>query len=93
MVYSSQQPLSYPKDATLTNLLLHHNINNTPDDKPAIIDGISGETVFTYSSFRLGVRKTARYLQHVVGVKPGNVVGILSTNRVSQCPQVNQTSH
>ncbi|KAH7367113.1 4-coumarate-CoA ligase [Plectosphaerella cucumerina] len=68
MIYSSQQPLSYPKDATLTDLLLHHNINNTPDDKPAIIDGISGET-------------------HVVRVKPGDVVGILSTNRVSQCPQ------
>lgn len=82
MIYRSQQ-LQYPQDVSLTELLLNHNLNNTPDDKPAIIDGLSGQVVFTYASFRSGVRKIARHLQTVVDVQPGQVVGILSTNRVS----------
>ncbi|KAF7554420.1 hypothetical protein G7Z17_g2927 [Cylindrodendrum hubeiense] len=80
-IYTSHKPLSYPKDATITDVLFHHNLNNTPAEKPAIIDGISGEVVFTYSSFRASVRKVAHHLRHEVGVEPGSVVGILSTNK------------
>ncbi|KAH6886157.1 4-coumarate-CoA ligase [Thelonectria olida] len=60
MIYRSAEALDYPKDVTLTELLLNYNLNNTPAEKPAIIDGISGQ---------------------VVGIGPGDVVGILSTNR------------
>ncbi|KAH6988998.1 4-coumarate-CoA ligase [Ilyonectria sp. MPI-CAGE-AT-0026] len=67
-IYRSKEPLSYPQDATITDVLFHHNLNNTPANKPAIIDGITGE-------------KVANHLRHEVGVKPGSVVGILSTNK------------
>ncbi|RNJ60325.1 hypothetical protein D7B24_008707 [Verticillium nonalfalfae] len=62
MIYTSQHVLEYPKDLTLTELLLNYNLNHTPDNHPAIIDGLSGKTT-------------------VIGLKPGDVVGILSTNR------------
>lgn len=80
--YLNPEPLSYPKDATVTDVLLHHNLNNSPPDKPAIIDGYSGEVVFTYASFRDSVRKVARHLLREAGVAPGDVVAILSTNKV-----------
>jgi acyl-CoA synthetase (AMP-forming)/AMP-acid ligase II len=83
MIYRSAEALDYPKDVTLTELLLNYNLNNTPAEKPAIIDGISGQVVFTYASFRSAVRKIARHLRDEVGIEPGDVVGILSTNRVS----------
>ena len=82
MVYSNPQPLNYPADATVTDLLLNHNLNNTPPDKPAIIDGLSGEVVFTYASFRESVKKIASYFRDRLGLGPESVVGILSTNRV-----------
>lgn len=76
----------------MTDVLLHHNLNNAPPDKPAIIDGLSGEVVFTYASFRESVRKVARHLSTEMGVAPGAVVGILSTNRVGS-GQCCNTSH
>ncbi|KAK7409176.1 hypothetical protein QQX98_008669 [Neonectria punicea] len=80
-IYSSQEPLNYPQDATITDVLFDYNLNNTPEDTPAIIDGISGEVAFTYGSLRTSVRRVAHHLQHQVGLKPDSVVGILSTNR------------
>ena len=82
MIHTSSTPLDYPQDASLTDVLLDFNINNTPPDKPAIIDGLSGKVVFTYSSFRSGVRKIARHLHHELGIGSGVTVGIFSTNRV-----------
>lgn len=81
-IYRNPEPLQYPKDATVTDVLLQYNLNNAPPNKPAIIDGLSGEVVFTYASFRNSVRKVARYLSTEVGIGSGAVVGILSTNRV-----------
>lgn len=81
-IYRNPQPLSYPKDATITDVLLNYNLNNTPSTKAAIIDGLSGEVVFTYGSFRDSVRKVARHLSMEMGVAPGAVVGLISTNRV-----------
>lgn len=75
--------LQYLEDKTLTQVLLYHNLNNTPGTKPAIIDGITGETVFTYDSFRTGVRRLARHLVHEIGIQQGAVVSILSTNKAS----------
>ncbi|KPM42922.1 hypothetical protein AK830_g3618 [Neonectria ditissima] len=80
-VYRSQQPLDYPQDATITDVLFDYNLNNTPENTPAIIDGTTGQVAFTYGSFRTSVRRVAHHLQHQVGLKPGSVVGILSTNR------------
>lgn len=83
MIYTSAEALDFPRNVTLTELLINYNLNNTPEDKPAIIDGISGETVFTYATFRSAVKKLARHLSHEVRIRPGDVVGILSTNKAS----------
>ncbi|CAK7224274.1 hypothetical protein SEUCBS140593_005519 [Sporothrix eucalyptigena] len=81
MIHTHRERLDYPQDASLTDVLLEHNLNNTPHDKPAIIDGLSGEVVFTYSSFRTGVRQVARHFHYELGIGPGVTVGIFSTNR------------
>ncbi|KAL1625554.1 hypothetical protein SLS56_007301 [Neofusicoccum ribis] len=81
MIFRSPTALEYPKDATVTDVFLYSNPNNTPSDKPAIIDGPTGEIVFTYESLRVAVKKFARYLQSEAGVKPGTVVAILSTTK------------
>lgn len=81
-LYTNPEKLQYPKDISLTEVLLYHNLNNTPDDKSAIIDGYTGETVFTYASLRTGVRKIARHLSNELGIGKGSVVGILSTTKV-----------
>lgn len=81
-IYTNPEKLNFPKDTTLTEILLYHNLNNTPGDKPTIIDGYSGETVFTYASFRTSVRKVARHFSLELGIRQGTVVGILSTTKV-----------
>ncbi|KAH7051148.1 4-coumarate-CoA ligase [Macrophomina phaseolina] len=43
MIHCTNEILDYPRDATLTDILLNYNFNNTPPQKPAIIDGASGE--------------------------------------------------
>jgi 4-coumarate--CoA ligase len=82
MVYVSPQTLEYPKDATLTDILLEFNFNQTPPEKPAIIDGPSGVTVFTYDGFRTGVKKVANHLHHNFSLRPGTVIAILSFTNV-----------
>lgn len=82
MIYQSDTPLWYPRDATITDLLLNYNLTNTPADKAAIIDGPTGKTVFTYASFRDAVRRVANHLQRQLSLRRGDVVGILSTNKV-----------
>ncbi|OOQ91324.1 4-coumarate-CoA ligase [Penicillium brasilianum] len=79
MVYTAEA-LECPKGTTLPGLLLKLNVNNVADDRPAMIDGISGETVYTYSSLRAAVRRVANYLRTEVKLTHGTVVGILATN-------------
>lgn len=87
-LYTNPEKLQYPKDTTLTEILLHHNLNNTPENKPAIIDGYTGDIVFTYASFRTAVRKIARHFSNELGIGKGSVVGILSTTKVGRsCPK------
>lgn len=81
-IYANPEKLQYPKDTTLTEILLYHNLNNTPGDQPSIIDGYSGETVFTYASLRSSVRKVARHFSNELGIRRGTIVGILSTTKV-----------
>ena len=79
-------PFTYPNNATITEILLKHNLNNTADDRAAIIDGISGKVDFTYSSLRQGVQTLATYFASELYIKPGDVVGILSFPKVAQRP-------
>lgn len=81
MVYTAE-PLEYPKDTTLPELFLEVNINNVAPDKPAIIDGLSGATIHTYSSLRASVRRVANYLRGEIKLPHGAVVGILAPNSV-----------
>ncbi|KAJ5820941.1 uncharacterized protein N7525_010225 [Penicillium rubens] len=79
MVYTAE-PLEYPEGTTLPELLLERNVNNVPPDMPAIIDGVSGATVYNYSSFRATVRRVANYLCQDINLPRGAVVGILAAN-------------
>lgn len=81
-IYANPEKLQYPKDATLTDILFYHNLNNTPSEKSSIIDGYSGKVVFTYASFRSSVRKVARHFSYELGIGQRTVVGILSTTKV-----------
>ena len=82
MIYQSSETLDYPRDASLTDLILNYNLTNAPPEKPAIIDGPTGEIVYTYASFRESVRKIAQYLQNELHLRRGTVVGLFSTNKV-----------
>lgn len=83
MVYTSPQ-LSYPRDATVTDILLDYNFNNTVLEKPAIIDGPSGATVYTYGSLRSSVKKLASHLsQYILNDYPEATVAVLVPNSVS----------
>ncbi|KAH7419737.1 4-coumarate-CoA ligase [Cadophora sp. MPI-SDFR-AT-0126] len=82
MVYTSDYALEYPEDATISNVLLDYNIGGRSPESPAIIEGLTGEVVYTYSSLRLGVRRLATYLQQNFGIRRGTVVSILAFNTV-----------
>ncbi|OBT75476.1 hypothetical protein VF21_04904 [Pseudogymnoascus sp. 05NY08] len=82
MVYTSEQALDYPADATITNLILDYNPRNTPAQKPAVIDGPTGKVIYTYESLRLAVRRFAKYLQEELQLVRGTVVGVLAFNTV-----------
>lgn len=79
---SAVSPLAYPSDATLSEILLDYNLNNTPDDKPAIIDGVSGRVEYTYGSLRQGVRVLAAYFANDLHFESGDVVAVLSFTKV-----------
>jgi acyl-CoA synthetase (AMP-forming)/AMP-acid ligase II len=81
MVYTAEA-LECLKGTTLPDLLLELNVNNVANDRPTIIDGISGETVYTYSSLRTAVRRVANYLRTEIRLAHGTVVGILAKNSV-----------
>ncbi|GAM89102.1 hypothetical protein ANO11243_071370 [Dothideomycetidae sp. 11243] len=81
MIYRSDQPLDYPRDVTLTELILKHNLTNAGPDKPAIIDGRDGRVIYTYASLRKGIRQVASHLRNAVNLQRGDVVGILSRNK------------
>lgn len=83
MGYDSDYVLEYPQDATISNLLLNYNLQNTPLNKPALIDGLSGEVVYTYQSLRIAIRKLAKYLQDNVHIRRGSIVSLMASNTVS----------
>jgi len=66
----------------ITTLVLEHNLKGSDSRKPAIIDGYSGEVVYTYKSLRDKIRVFAGFLQKELGVVPGDVVAYLSYNTV-----------
>lgn len=81
-IYANPEKLQYPKDATLTDILFYHNLNNTPSEKSSVIDGYTGKAVFTYASFGNSVRKVARHFSYELGIGQRTVVGILSSTKV-----------
>ncbi|KAH7061962.1 4-coumarate-CoA ligase [Paraphoma chrysanthemicola] len=82
MVYTSDYVLDYPTDATISDLFFDYNLGGASSTASAILDGLSGETFFTYASLRLAVRRFAKYLQETLRVQRGDVVCILSFNTV-----------
>jgi acyl-coenzyme A synthetase/AMP-(fatty) acid ligase len=82
MVYHSDYVLDYPEDATISDIFFDYNIGGASPNTPAIIDGLSGETSYTYASLRTAVRRFARYLQETLHVARGDVVCILAFNTV-----------
>lgn len=90
MVHSAAIPLRFPEHATISQVLLEHNINNTPLNTPAIIDGPSGQVAYTYQSFRVAVRKLAALLHAEVGLRHGNTVCLLALNSVSDPPHIHR---
>ena len=81
MVFSSER-LDFPRGMTISQLLLSHRLNDDASTKPALIDGVTGETTYTFGSFRLAVKRMANYFQSDIGLRRGAVVGILQHNSV-----------
>jgi acyl-CoA synthetase (AMP-forming)/AMP-acid ligase II len=83
MVYKSKYVLDYPQDATISDIFLHYNIGGVAPDASAVIDGPTGNIIYTYSTLRSAVRRLAKYLQDHLQIKRGMVVSLLAFNTVS----------
>ncbi|KAF9543556.1 hypothetical protein EC957_000740 [Mortierella hygrophila] len=57
------------------------NPNNTPDEYPILIDGITKQTL-TFGQWRRDIRRWATALQHSLGFKRGDVLALFSFNQV-----------
>lgn len=82
MVYTSDYILDYPEGATVSNIFFDYNIGGASPNSPSIIDGPTGEIIYTYASLRLAVRRFAKYLQGTLRVERGDVICILAFNTV-----------
>jgi acyl-CoA synthetase (AMP-forming)/AMP-acid ligase II len=83
MIYESPYNAGFEIPAVdITTLVLDRNLLGNVSNKPAIIDGYSGEVVHTYGSLRDKTRLFAGFLQKELGVVPGDVVAYLSFNTV-----------
>ena len=80
MIINAGQKLGFPEDATIPSLL--SETSNLETARIAIIDGPSGQIVYTHSSFRHAVIRLAQHFHHCGGIRPGSVVGLLDTNNV-----------
>ncbi|KAL6232493.1 hypothetical protein BDW75DRAFT_247126 [Aspergillus navahoensis] len=74
------EPLELPKGGTIPQLLLESNVNDVPPETPSIIDGVSGNVVYTYAAFRSAVKKVSAHLRTDIGISSGTVVGIMASN-------------
>ncbi|KAJ4988553.1 4-coumarate-CoA ligase [Stagonosporopsis vannaccii] len=84
MVYSSEYVLDYPDEASISDLLFDYNIGGALPSTRSIIDGPTGEVIYTYSSLRSAVRRFAAYLQRNLQIGRGDVICILAFNTVRQ---------
>ncbi|EMC95141.1 hypothetical protein BAUCODRAFT_149163 [Baudoinia panamericana UAMH 10762] len=64
----------------IPSLVLDENIKKASPAKPAIIDGYTGEVVFTYQSLRHDIVVFAGFLQRQLRIGHGDVVAYLSFN-------------
>lgn len=86
MIYESpyDDGFSYPA-IDIPDLILDYNLKGVVPEKPAIIDGLTGQTVYNYSNLRDRIRHFGGFLQHILSIKKGDVVSYLSLNTVT-CP-------
>ena len=78
MVFTSKYPyIELPRTGIVQYLF--SNRYGTPDNKPILIDGITGESI-TYGELRSLVNRFAAGLQDRFNLKRGEVVGIFSPN-------------
>lgn len=83
MIIIAEDELEFPVDATIPSLLSDFsNLSRSQAAKTAIIDGPSGQVVYTHASLREAVAKLAQHLYHCGGIRPGSVVALLDTNNV-----------
>lgn len=80
-MYSSTA-LSYRDTATVPQLLFESNLNGRNHDYPAIIDGLTGEVIYTYQSFRQSVEKLAIHLRTEFHLDSSSIVCLLAANSV-----------
>ncbi|KAH6642754.1 4-coumarate-CoA ligase [Boeremia exigua] len=81
MLYESPYNAGFTiPDVDITSLVLDHNLKGDVPSKPAIIDGYSGQVVYTYGSLRDKIRLFAGFLQKDLNIAPGDVVAYLSYN-------------
>lgn len=83
MIHKSQLQLQYPRSLSLTQLLLEFSLRDVSEDKPAVIDGLTGKIVYTYSSFRTSVKKVATYINNCLAIGRGARISILASNSVN----------
>ena len=79
MIFRGPYPDVSIPEVSLTDFIFASTEQNK--DKPAVIDGPSGES-YTYAQFEAAVRRVASSLDRL-GFKKGDVFGIFSTN----CPE------
>ncbi|OAP64210.1 L-aminoadipate-semialdehyde dehydrogenase [Fonsecaea erecta] len=79
-VYLSPCWVEIPRKITISQLM-QRNIENTPPEKIIFEEALSGKTV-TYGSFHNQTRTTAQLLRDKVGLRPGQIVSILSSSRI-----------
>jgi hypothetical protein len=83
MIYESPYNAGFEfRDIDIPQLILECNSRNTVPEKPAIIDGYTGQVVYTYRSLREDITTFAGFLQHQLRVGRGDVVSYLSLNTV-----------
>lgn len=79
-VYRSRCWIDIPRQLTVSQLM-QQNVENTPPDKIIFEEAVTGKTV-SYGAFHEQIKSTAHSLRTAVGLKPGQIVSIISSSRI-----------
>lgn len=81
MVYTSKLPdIEEPKVGIIQ--FIFANKNNTPDDKPLLIDAIDNRSI-TYGQLKDSVLRFGAGLQDICGFNTDDILAIYAPNQVS----------